>query len=441
MLFEAESRDLTFAATGDSMITRAMRVHREERFLGLVNLLRSTDAAFTNLEMLFHDYEGSPGFQPGTYTRSDPANLEELKWMGFQMVSCANNHAFDFGEVGLLTTREHVRRAGLVAAGTGRNLAEARAPAYLETPKGRIALLSVTSTFPEHARAGDQRPDMQGRPGVSALGHQIIYTVDGEAMAQLRRISQGLGFEAEKEYQRRFGFTGAVPEDTETEFHFLGRKFRLGQGFAVNTIPQDGDVKDILRWVRDARRMADWVVLSLHSHENGATRDEPAEFVRTFAHQCIDAGVDIFVGHGPHFLRGIEIYKGKPIFYSLGNFIFQNDTVYKFPQDAYNRFGLGYDATPADFFEARSARDTRGFPANPVYWETVVALVHFKRGRLEEVRLYPCELGLGRPRSQRGRPLLASPEAGAQCLERVARLCKPFGTEVRIVDGVGVVHP
>ncbi|MCS7206363.1 MAG: CapA family protein [Dehalococcoidia bacterium] len=441
MLFEAEGRDFAFAATGDAMITRPLRVHREDRFLGLVNLLRSADAAFTNLEMLFHDYEGSPGFQTGTYTRSDPANLEELKWMGFQMVSCANNHAFDYGEVGLLTTREHLRRVGLVAAGTGRNLAEARAPAYLETPKGRVALLSVTSTFPEHARAGDQRPDMQGRPGVSALGYQAIYTVDREAMAHLRRISQALGFEEEKEYQRQFGFTGNIPQDTDTDFHFLGRKFRVGQGFAVHTLPQDGDVQDILRWVRDARRMADWVVMSLHSHESGATRDEPAEFVRTFARLCIDNGVDIFVGHGPHFLRGIEIYKGKPIFYSLGNFIFQNDTVYKLPQDAYTRFGLGYDATPADFFEARTAGDTRGFPANPVYWETVVAVTHFRAGRLEEVRLYPCELGVGRPRSQRGRPLLASPEAGARCLERLARLCQPLGTDLRLVDGVGIVRP
>ena len=52
----------------------------------------------------------------------------------------------------------------------------------------------------------------------------------------------------------------------------------------------------------------------------------PADFIPIFARAVIDAGADVFVGHGPHVLRGIEIYKGKPIFYSLSNFIFQNET-------------------------------------------------------------------------------------------------------------------
>jgi hypothetical protein len=76
------------------------------------------------------------------------------------------------------------------------------------------------------------------------------------------------------------------------------------------------------------------------------------------------AGSNLFVGHGPHVLRGIEIYKGKPIFCSLANFIFENETVRFQPQENYDQFKLPLTATPADFYDARSANDTRSFPAN-----------------------------------------------------------------------------
>ena len=81
--------------------------------------------------------------------------------------------------------------------------------------------------------------------------------------------------------------------------------------------------------------LADIVIVSLHCHESGANRSVPADFIPIFAKAVIDAGADVFVGHGPHVLRGIEIYKGKPIFYSLSNFIFQNETVLRMPEDSY----------------------------------------------------------------------------------------------------------
>ena len=65
-----------------------------------------------------------------------------------------------------------------------------------------------------------------------------------------------------------------------------------------------------------------------------------ADFVVTAAHLAIDAGADIFVGHGPHILRGIEIYKGKPIFYSMANFAFENETMRFQPAESYAALGL-----------------------------------------------------------------------------------------------------
>jgi RNA polymerase subunit RPABC4/transcription elongation factor Spt4 len=117
----------TMALTGDSIITRRLSVYNEPSFLQMIELIRSADVAFTNLEMLFHDYEPYPMHQSGgTYMRADPALAKELAWAGFDMVSRANNHAGDYGVEGMRLTTKYTEAAGLVHAGVGESLPEAR---------------------------------------------------------------------------------------------------------------------------------------------------------------------------------------------------------------------------------------------------------------------------------------------------------------------------
>ncbi len=448
MIYEAESGDLNLVAVGDAMVTQKLSIHREERYLALVELIRGADAAFANLEMTFHDYEVAPGLATSpAFSATDPRILEEYKWMGFKLVTMAHNHHNDYGIEGLLTSQRHVEAAGLAHAGAGRNLAEARAPGYLETPKGRIALLACVTTFVEAGTASHQRPDHLGRPGISPLHHRWTYTVDRPAFEQLRRVSEKLGLEANKDFLRRFASFGAIPQDTDTEFHFrergfpaYTRAFRLGEEFSVSSEPDERDMADILKWVREARREADWVLMSIHSHE-GDTELEgpPPAYLETFARAWVDEGVDVFLGHGPHYTRGIEIYKGKPIFYGLGNFVFQNETYRWVPQDSYDAHGLGYEHTPADVWDARSQMGTVSFYSNPVYWHGLVAQPIFEGGVLKEVRLHIADLGYGQPRHRSGRPILADAELTRSALERLARLSKSYGTEIQIEDGFGVI--
>ena len=440
MLYESESGNLTLVASGDTMITRRLSVFREPRFLSLVEIFRNADVGYTNLEMLMHDFEHSPGLAGGTFTASEPANLKELQWAGINLVSTANNHNYDYGEKGVLTNIKHIREAGLSFAGTGRNLSEARGPGYLDTPAGRVALISASSTFHDAGRAMGQRPDISGRPGLNALRHTTAYTVDKRAFDAMRRVSRELGFEARNAAQRRFRPRGAVMEDNDTQINFLGRKFLRGEEFSTSTNPNRRDMEENLKWIEDARRMADWVFVSFHCHENGQSMDDPPEFLQTFARACIDAGADGFLGHGPHVTRGIEIHRGRPIFYSLGNFIFQNDTVRWQPALNYESVGLGPDATPADFYDRRSENDTRGFPGDSVYWQSVVAECRFEERKLDQITLHPIDMGHSKPRSQRGRPVLAKGPVMRVALDRTRRLSKRFGTEVEIKNGVGVIR-
>jgi poly-gamma-glutamate synthesis protein (capsule biosynthesis protein) len=154
----------------------------------------------------------------------------------------------------------------------------------------------------------------------------------------------------------------------------------------------------------------------------------------------IDEGADIFVGHGPHVLRGIEIYKGKPIFYSLGDFIFENETLERLPYENYEELGLGEDKGLSDFNAARYRNDTTGFPANPRIWESVVAMPVFSGSLLSELKLHPISLGFGKARHVRGRPMLADEALSRKIIGELASLSRAFGTEIDYQDGVGVVR-
>src|ERR1019366_7667469 len=159
--------------------------------------------------------------------------------------------------------------------------------------------------------------------------------------------------------------------------------------------------------------------------------DLPAEFLVTFAHTVIDADADVFVGHGQHVLRGIEIYKGKPIFYSMANFVMQDDLVAIQPQENYNTYGLPLNATVADFYDKRDGttysddgeKNTKSFPANKEYWESMVAEPVFNSKReLQQIDLYPLTLGFGLTRAQRGFPFPANPADSEEIIKRVAML-------------------
>ncbi len=434
-------KKISIVATGDSLITMRQSVHSEPEFLEMVELIRSADVAFTNHEMLLHDYEEDcyPAAQSGgTYTRADPSIIEELKWMGYDIVSTANNHSLDYSYGGLFMTKEYLRKAGVPHAGTGKDLAEARRPAYMETPQGRVALIAAASSFSPFGRAGEARRDMHGRPGLNPLRYDSWYTVSEETMGKIKGLYDGMKEEIRFPdlYQ---------PEDA---FHFLRNKFVVGEDVGLHTKPNEADMEGNLEAIRDAARQADWILFSLHAHE-GRVHDseQPAEFIEEFGRAAIDAGAHVLIGHGHHAMRGIEIRDGKPIFYSLGDFIFQNQTVQRMPSDFYVRYKLGpYDDVPSNAYDARMKPtpkpgypESKWFSDDRKYWISVIPYMRFEEDALSELKLYPVELGQDKPRSQRGRPTFVDAKQGNEIVGIVKKLSEPYGTEITVRKGVGTV--
>jgi len=428
---------------GDAMLTRKLSPFNEPPYLALRDLVRGADAAFANLETNVREAgEGIAVATQGTPMTATPDLLDELKWFGFNMVAAANNHVGDYGPGGVVATADHLRAARIPFAGCGVNMAAARAPGYCDTPAGRIGLVAATSRYKAGDRASEQRADMTGRPGINPLAYDFEYSVSKADFEVLTRLSRELGLSKERERKRsQFYAESEAPDDSFDVIDFFDQRVVRGQTSHVRTIVNKRDAEANLRWIREAKRQSDWVIFSFHNHEFGnAGRltartnvglEEPAEFMSEFAKAAIDAGADVIAGHGPHLTLGVEVYKGRPILYSLGNFILQNDTVRQVPSESYQRFDLGHDATPADFFDSRTGNETRGFPAQKEFWETFVAEVRFKDRQLDALLLHPVALGFRKSRAQRGRPVMAEGQEAADIIHRVSRLSERFGTRIQ----------
>jgi hypothetical protein len=157
---------------------------------------------------------------------------------------------------------------------------------------------------------------------------------------------------------------------------------------------------------------------------------------------AIDAGADAFLGHGVHRLWPIEVYRGRPILYGLGNFIF-GDIQEPLPPWLYEsaRSPLGAaseDSPPATDADVTAALNARSF-GDEVYFETIVAELRFDGHARTTLRLHPIGLGYGRRLTESGIPSIADADAGAAILERVASMSEQFGTVVAIDDGIRVI--
>ena len=451
----------TLAPTGDSILTRPVLPREgDPAFDAVLDRLRGADAALTNLEVVITDgsryatpprrirdqYQYLSSF-PGMVLRSPAGLLDELAGMGIDLFSTASNHSYDFGRRGMEATMRALENRDLSYAGLGRSLPEARDPAYTTTAGGRVGLVHASTSVAPGSEAGAPSSLLPGRPGISPLHVTWRYSLTEERLAQLREIGDAVGIDDVKQT-----WTGRQDPDPDAEagYDFMHMSFEqvaceAAEGIDLSLYGPDREA--VLAQVREADAEAEWVVASLHAHQGpGGTRNVPETpaFLETFARECIDAGADAFVGTGPHVLRGIEVYDGKPIFYSLGNFFCQFETLDRLPAETFEYYGVDDDRYPSAVFDARYYEDGEpaGNLAYPAYWRTIVPTCEFGAdGVLDRIELLPCSLGRTRERWNRGTPLRATGGEGEAVLDEVADRSRRFGTTVEREDGVGVITP
>ena len=195
---------VTLAAAGDILLDRAvartMKQVGDNRYplLRTAAVFRRADLAFANLECPLSDR----GKQINMF-RGRPEYVEALTYAGFNLISLANNHILDYGVVAMLDTMEHLSAAGIVHAGVGENIFEARRPRILEIKGVKVAFLAYTEvgegfTYTRVPHQWAATPELPGAAPVRAdFLRQDIKTARGEA--DLVIVSMHWG----KEYDHR----------------------------------------------------------------------------------------------------------------------------------------------------------------------------------------------------------------------------------------------
>ena len=425
----------SFAAGGDLIgPNQPLAGASDPKLQAVARHFRHSDLGFANMEGSLFDLDTFHGWQAaengGGYPLAPAIVAKDLRSLGITVVSKANNHATDWGTEGLVATLASLRAAGVAEAGAGMTLAQARAPVYLQTPKGVAALVDTTSTFPPmsvacpppNVRYG---PYARGCPGVSALHVREVHLLPYAQFDELRTLLGGLRVTSLR--QSWSGELGSALAGQGKRDLFVGETVFRGastHGLTWEMNPQDFHA--VIAGVREARRHANFVLFSIHAHEitpyespsQGDDNDtaRPASFEPILFHAAIDAGADAVVRNGPHVLGGIEIYKGKPIFYSLGSFFFQfgGTRSYRVPGGALIRF-------------------------SDAWFQTFVPVTTYEHGRMSEIRIYPLAIESSHGPTD-GRPRPADPAEGREILTRLQRLSARYGTRIQIVNGIGIIR-
>jgi len=371
-LLREEAGDVVVTAVGDMIFNEKITDRTEPERRNLLRLMREADVAYGNLEFSINE---QPELQKTFYNfRVGRDFAWEVAATGINLVSLANNHALDFGTAGLLDCMKALDQSGIAYAGAGPTLAKARQAVRkkVQGQKTRFALVSAMRYWTDKYRCADP-----AGPCLATINPAVILV--------------------------------AKPEG----------------GFEAVEGPIEDDVKAFEDDVVLAKRREDVVAASLHVHDlsharaygiqDASPRNDEIPFRR-----AVDAGADLVLGTGPHVLRGIEIYKGKPIFYSLGNFIYQ----YRTPKNI-----------PIDLVHQRDSEIDR--PANVSVWdrrdpravmESVLVRMTLNKDRLKRIELIPVTIDDEGPLY--GVPRLAGTKRGKEIIELLQRLSAPYGTKI-----------
>lgn len=388
------------------------------------DLLRNADTTVGNLEGGMSDYP---------HDRS-----KAVADLGFDLLAPGE----DDSVAGYEARAKYLTPLGVKVPGMGLNLTEARRAVFQEVPQG---LVSFIHACPGRDLCGDAATATS--PGVNPLGLTVWNTVNATQFKQLQAIRDSI-------LARRSEADVVVPsKDPPPELP--GRMDLFGQHYLAADKPGDihyevdrADEQAQILAVRNAKEVGDFVIFHMHAHQNRhafqhySMDNYPSDYMQPFLHKLIDNGLDMYVGTGVHTMQGIEIYKGRPIFYNQGNL----------GRDLIRRpvFTAGRDATMADNSSGALGGMTATERGERVYysvsWNDIsstayIANTTYKDGRLTEIRIYPMDIGLGeRPWSREHIPQTPTPERARLILERLQKFSEPFGTKISIENNIGIIR-
>jgi poly-gamma-glutamate synthesis protein (capsule biosynthesis protein) len=247
----------------------------------------------------------------------------------------------------------------------------------------------------------------------------------------IKQIISKTGMNADKEIVKKEGYYGGADDKSV----YIGDiTFACGEQSKFIQKIKQADLDRVAKSIYEAQLQADYIVVSVHSHQlEGFEKENPSAFLQEFAHFCIDKGAHAVVGHGPHLLRPMEIYKQRPIFYSLGDFVMQLYNVAFAPDEFYSQYGLTTQSTVHELLKKRSQNFTVGLMTDKRMFTTIIPYWEMEDGKLTKLTLYPVLLSMDGNKSEIGLPRLCN---DPDLLQDFIARSEKFGTKMtRNPDG------
>ena len=426
------NKKLTVTGTGDSLFVADIpNEYFEGDFKPVYDYINSCDVKMTNLETNVSKFGDFPNaYSGGTWLNTVPEVFDDLAKYGFNYYGTANNHCMDYSYHGMLSTISELDKRGLAHSGTGKNLEEASAPAIINAGGKKIAIFAVAceySGIQVASRAGVTTNTMKGRPGVNYLGYTAYRAIGKEDLEKLKEIAKQTQINAARERSVAGGF--ALP-DPDGVYSFGELKFCY-DGSKKETECNKTDKERIINAIKQAKKENDYVFILIHCHDSkGTSHENVPDYYEDLAHACIDAGVSAVIGGGAHQIRPIEIYNGCPIFYSLGDFIYQGMRVPYLPADFMVKYGCDKNATAWEGLMARSKNNTIGLQVHKHNFMTVLPKMEFEDGKLVSLEMMPIVAGFKREGKMDGLPYHAKNEESKEIFDVLDRLSTPYGTKI-----------
>ncbi len=429
---------MKITATGDSILTQGYKEGGYEGQKILQDFIARGDARFGNLEICITDWNAwGSTYCGGLWMSTTPDKLHQIVDYGFNFMGFANNHTMDYGPEGMKQTLENTAKFDISVTGAGENLGKASEPVYRDFEGGRVAFIALTSSLDDSARAGHGSQYVPGRPGVNPLRFSSHITVTKEHFDILEKITQTTQVNGQRDFSRKNGFAPALADN---ELDFAGTQVFLSENGKEETITKCNkeDLERTCKAIRDAKaQQADYVVVMIHTHQcDGWNVTHPAKFIQDFSHACIDAGADLIVGGGTHEFKPIEMYKGKPIFYSLGNFIFQLRGLLHIPEEhryVHNTHGLSDMESIAAQFKGWE----KGLWVQKECFWGIIPYFEYDDGKLTKVEMLPIDLGFEKGVQYKGLPYAADENVAKQIFESLKKLSAPMGVNlIQREDGI-----
>lgn len=438
-------RTFSVAAVGDIIQMRAISTMSDPSVQAWIRIVRHADVAFANMESSIADLATFRGDAESRIRVGPQSVAKDIREMGFDVVNRASNW---WVRDAAADTDQALDMAGIVHAGDGPDLQTAREAQFCDTPKGRVAIVGMVATGAQVSTRNDATYAFGNAPGdwgVNPIKVTRYLVVSPAELAQLKAWKARL-------YERRNTVSNPTPDaapEPDDEVDFFGARYTSkGVPGDYRYEPSQTDLEEILEAIRSGKMAADFLVANIHIHDGYCAlqrthfSDRPPQFLVNLAHEAIDNGADMFVAHGEHVLGGVEIYRGKPIFYGMSSFIYELPLTHVETEPSAAASSANYGVPPERGLTTPTelALKRWNFVLQPDNMQAILAVVRFDRRALVSVTIYPIDTGYGRSITMMGVPRLAHGAAAQKILRRIARLSREFGTALDIEGDVGLIR-